>query len=1496
MFYFFHQVENAISCVDLTFTELKRSLISPFNPMCIQGCAWIRNQFYDHLRNAPRIRRSVDEEASVADSNDAASPSKSGGPSDFLMERGEVLLENECDYNSARVLFQQCYNYLADTVGFTHNATLHALYRLADATKELGNYADAEMLYSQAVDTYSENIGDKVAMSYAMTGWGDCYLVQGNYEAARLKFSEAINIQKSQMQLGVEGVDTTMTEFGLAKVAMAECKWAEAARLLDRLLNKVKADLGPQHIKTALVALQIAKCRRGMGKHEEIKPALDQCFVIMRAIRQEDHLHFAYALFEQAEYYCLMGEYKEAKPRYDKSLEIFIEFLTEGHPTVYTCRTRMAQYEVEQGRIPSALEEHENILKCIEDHMGSDCPYVGEGHIYTGDCLVLMGQFVEAQAHFEVAESILRKTYGKDHPMYARLVFSKAECARLHGHLEKARTLHAECMKIRRDAYGKEHPDYVSSLQGKADLDSNCDSNMEEVTVLLKRIIKLKKRYYGEEHTSMAHTLNTYGMVLKMQGKLEDALEKFHEADKIQAAIGDPQHYTLAVLKNNIALVNAALIGGEDNIIEPQTSVETNVTPPPGGVHEPRAPTEAYEGVVDQTPVFNNSKFRHAIAEMNSAVSFLRQTFPSTDNYEHPLIANIRGNIGIIEKLEDEGKRDFILRLSTKQRALFRDAEEKRLSEEFSNMSADFSDAPAGFVRLRAALLYLAEHDYGPLHPWIIKFEAQLKLETTDIPGDAEPQNAAQLKANRKLMEAREKMRLKQYDAAKRYYEETLAKLPDAEFRPEDTIAYAMAGECLSGLADIARIHCRLAESRDFYLRSLNILRKESDNESLQFADALLGYSDLLLIEGEFEESMVNIDTVVKIKKRHLGERHDGVVDTIFRRVLLKLSSGDYNDGFELCEYVLKARLGMKAHHEDMDFVTKIADTYNTMAQYHIVMADYAKAEECLSESLKTCRGIVGDKDDMAIADCYHLKGELRMAQYKFKEALRNFGHGLAMKLRIYSKSRASSTTPEGGSVVSDLPEEDMPPPSPEQFPYLTVALSLFSQAEALRQDGKFQLAAELYLKAAKMYGVIFDGADNPAIANVMFGQAENYRMFAKYENAEKMYDNVKKMRLRICKSSHPDLADALDGIGDLRTDQCRFEEAMKCYKESLAIRLKVFGKEHPKIAASYMRMANVERIYGRSVEAEKTYLKALSILKPLFGEAHAATCPCFFGMAENYRALERYNDAEVLYTLIVSVIAIAYGEGHYMVGQYVVGQSQNLAILGSYSESKVYAQRALQVFNKCFGSDHPSTLTALLNISRALLLGGRYEKAFSYLERCRDFNSQLFDPKAGPHLAVGDSYMECGNCLLGLGRYAEAKEQFQFALDVRRSLLSSEHPQTLMALSGMAEAEKALGHLPEAEQWQDEAVTQSQTISGNKMSLFGSLAMYRLAEVIRHRGKLQQAKQLHERALRVRQTIVGGKHYLVAESLLALGVVTMELSAFEEANGAFIEYACPLV
>jgi tetratricopeptide (TPR) repeat protein len=1560
--------------IDGMVIDMKRSNQNPFNTLQLYTCPLIRGLFYEHYNEVNRRSLAPISKAESKVAKSAAISGEGEGPAAFLIERGNILFNDECDYNSARVLFQQCYNYLCTAVGPTANLTLLTLYRLADSTRELGSYAEANLLYDQAVGLYLANAGDKVGLAHAYYGWGESIFALGDLTKAKQYFTESLNILRNQLQLGTHGIQTYLPEMGLIKLLITECKWSESIRQLERLINKVKADLGPSSLLLAQISLLLARSKRGKGLYSEVKLPLDQAFVILRQCVAEDHLYFSHALYELSEYHRLMGDMKLAKEKYDLTLGIYESYYTAEHDMVYKCRTNIALYEYDIGHINTSLNQHTEILKGRERIYGLYHPLIGESHLFIGDCLRTLGHYPLASEHYETAENLIKNIFTSDHPLFAAIRYAQAELARMHGFMERSRMLHSEAMKIRRELYGKEHPEYIQSMQGKADLDASCDSNMEEIITLLRRILKAKKKIYTEDHPTVAETLNTYGLVLKQQGKFHEALEKFQEALRLRLDLGDPNHYAIGEIRNNIALVHASLSaeGGGAGEDEEQQHEDERVESGPSGIrythdgkpiYDPKPPVEHYEGVTDITPVFNNTKYRKAIEEMHGAIDHILLSFPGTAQYQHPTVANIKGNIGLIERLEDEGKRDFILRLTAKQRALFREAEEKRLTEEFATMSADFSDAVAGSVRLLEAIEYLHTQGYDSYHPWLRKFESLVTKNLKEIPSDAEPQNAQQLKANRKLLEARDRMKRRLYLEAKKYYEETLQRLPEAEDRPEDLLSYAMTGECLNGLADIARIHCKLSEAKDFYHRSLSILKKVNGQETIQYADALLGYSDLLSLEGEYHQSDLNIDEVIVIKKRLLGERHESIVECLFKRCVVFLKYGRYAEGYDLCEYVLAARLQFPQTHQDFDLTIQIAETYNLMAQYFLVKGDYEKSEQSIQMTFKTCRksvvlDTIQEEDHLVLAESYHLKGLCRLKQNKFKDALRNFGHSLSMKMRLLGEIR-QGRIPQSAAGGDDQGTQQTSAMDPMEYCHVSIAVSLYGQAEALRRDGSYQIAADLYLKSIRLYSAIFHGEDNPAVANVMFGQAENYRLFGKFESSEKIYQTVLAMRQRIYGSGdgaeasgggkggeegedpvgveeerHPDIADSYIGLGFLRYDQCRYQESLRYFERALSIQRAVYQKmdstpplapsstahfnssrpdtplsgnptaaaaeysENIEIGKCYLHLGMVHLEMGNYDQAEAYFGTSLAIHKGYFPENHPVLCAVLFQQARLLQIRQRYHDANVLFTLVISIASMAYGEGHPEVGVYVIGQSFNQLFLGNYVEGKISAQRGLQIFNKVYGSDHPNTIRALLCIAKSLYQSGKYNKSLPYFQRTLDFMLRTFPTESGPHLLVSECYYELGNCLATLGRYAEARVQYQHALEIRKTILFHEHQQTLIVWSAYGEVEMLLGNLLEAEQIQSQIFQQlqlqhsqlppTQGSASPVMSLFQGVVMSRLGNVIEKKGKVRQAKQLYERSLYIQQKLLGHEHPSIAETYCHLGRVLIALGKYEAAKGFY--------
>ena len=1465
---------------------------------------WIRDKFFEDF-NAVKLRQSKE---SGEDVNPAGGGSNKlairnimttgeGGPAEFLQQRGEELLFEECDFDSAKVLFQQCYDYLCKALSPHHNETLAASCRLADTMRELGDYDGAAELYQQCVKEYVENAGSKVGLAIATAGWAEAALALGNFTLAKQKFADALANLKNVQQLGiVDHVDTFQAEIGLIKVLEEDCKYVEAVRLLDRMLKKVKGEYGPHHKYFAEVALMHARCKRGKGTFSDVKLSFDQTFIARRQLYAEDHLYFGYAVFESAEYDYCMGRFEDAMAKYTNVLDICLNYIGEEHPFTLKVRTCIVEVKFALGFVQDSLQEHEELLRLNIQILGSSHRSVGDALYFKGRVLSALGKHTQAEESFTEANGIYVTAYGESHSKIASLKFALADNCKMQGNFDRSKELHNSVLKLRRDIYGKDHPLTVASqiaTQLFVIFDESDLATLDEKVQKLEKLQKSQKAFYGDDHPTFLATLVDLGDLYAMYNRHPEAISKYEEAIKLCEVLYGGNHYSIPELNAKIIMIRVLNVETEREARakakrEAQEATEREVLKDASTGEASAASEKLPDEAVDMTPVYDNEEYQKYISLLNEAIESISKTFPITSDYVHPSIINFRGNIGIVEKIEEDGRREFLMRLTRKEKALYKEAAERKLSEQFANNTADFSDSSPGSERLQASLSFLKSHSYGKNHPWIKKFTAVLESINTEKVEGTEPGNVSVLKATKKLQEAHDNLVRGEHDVARDLYKETLERLPECASRPEDPAIYAMAGECLCGLADIYRFQCMMKEAREHYIKSLRVLRKIENNENNEkYVWALLGFSDLLFMEGHFEECESYIEEALTIKQKFHDSYSQDVIDIEYRKVFLDLKMGRYSEGLEACRTILDRRLRLVSEISDVELKMKIAHTYNAIAEFYILLAKYPDADHYVSVAIKTSREVIAeDKDHMTIAESYHLRGELRMAQGKNKEALRNFGHSLAMKMRLLivlkKKSEYDHLISDDGKIPKDIPID------PASFLHTTIAISLYGQAESLRRDGKVQLASELFAKSTQIVSELFGEEDNPITAAVWFAQAENFRLFGKYDMAEDLYTKSLEMKNRLYPAKHPDKATAMIGKGCLLADQCRLEEAFVYFEIALELCMQYYGDSHPLTAYALVHSADIDRKMGRYVEAEAQYHKAIAILKPLFGETHALICPALHGLAENCHAQEKFKDADVLFSLITSVVALEYGEGHPDVATFSVGHSRTLIVQGRFSEAKVASQRALNIFNKVFGAEHASTITALLSVARSLQCAGRYEKALPYFQRALVYIKKIFKPGLRPHLIASECHMDNAECLRCLGRYKEAIDHFESAIEIRRAILGSNHVLTVYALSGKAESVRLLGDLRKAEEWHNQTLEIAKQLSGGTVTLLSSLAMARLADTIVHLGMYDQAKSFYERVLQTRLKILGGRHPLIADTFCSLGHVCLKRDEYSEARVYF--------
>ena len=179
------------------------------------------------------------------------------------------------------------------------------------------------------------------------------------------------------------------------------------------------------------------------------------------------------------------------------------------------------------------------------------------------------------------------------------------------------------------------------------------------------------------------------------------------------------------------------------------------------------------------------------------------------------------------------------------------------------------------------------------------------------------------------------------------------------------------------------------------------------------------------------------------------------------------------------------------------------------------------------------------------------------------------------------------------------------------------------------------QLGRELY------------GNDHPVTLNLMNNYASVLNELDRPQDAEPLYREAHKVRVKALGEKHPDSLHSLNSLGTIAVALGKVDEAEQLFARTLELRREVLGNDHPETIVSLNNYAVFINAQGRSEEAEPLYAEALALNRKALGDAHPNTITSLNNYAYVLDNLRKFSDAEKLYEEAVKLSRAALGEGH---------------------------------------------------------------------------------------------------------------------------------------------------------------------------------------------------------------------------------------------------------
>jgi tetratricopeptide (TPR) repeat protein len=173
------------------------------------------------------------------------------------------------------------------------------------------------------------------------------------------------------------------------------------------------------------------------------------------------------------------------------------------------------------------------------------------GADFTGAALKLLNEHV-----FEGTHAAINEQFADQPLVRAQLLQSLATTLLELGLLEEVTDPQETALRLRRGHLGDEHPDTLGSINNMGLLLKN-QGKYEEALSYYTEALEGLRRVVGDEHPSTLSSINNMGILLKNQGKYEEALPYYTEAlETRRRVLGDEHPSTLRSINNMGVVLN----------------------------------------------------------------------------------------------------------------------------------------------------------------------------------------------------------------------------------------------------------------------------------------------------------------------------------------------------------------------------------------------------------------------------------------------------------------------------------------------------------------------------------------------------------------------------------------------------------------------------------------------------------------------------------------------------------------------------------------------------------------------------------------------------------------------------------------------------------------------------------------------------------------------------------------------------------------------------
>ncbi len=418
-----------------------------------------------------------------------------------------------------------------------------------------------------------------------------------------------------------------------------------------------------------------------------------------------------------------------------------------------------------------------------------------------------------------------------------------------------------------------------------------------------------------------------------------------------------------------------------------------------------------------------------------------------------------------------------------------------------------------------------------------------------------------------------------------------------------------------------------------------------------------------------------------------------------------------------------------------------------------------------------------------------------------------------------------------------------------------------------INQDalGKY-VEAEAALKRSLAIRLKNNGAASREVAFTRNALAQALSHGGKYAEARDLFTQVLEANKALEGPEGDSVAVAIGNLASAETNLGNFGKAQALYTQGLALHRKRHGEKSIQAAVSLNNIGFLGAQRGDYAGAEAAFRESLAIQRELFGNENAQVAITIGNLAsvvqnggKPARALPLFNEA-------IGVMTRAKGAEHPDTLRLEANLATAYSDLGRDVEAEPIAKRVLAMRKASLSPNHPDVVTAINNLAAVSERLGReqeaealYREAIAVARTGGGDPSQLATTISGLATNLGEQ-----------GRYAEALQLHQQALELRRKLFGDSHPDVAISLSNIGFVLGRQGDHGAANKSLAAAVAIGRKGVSGELGLATALNNY--ASSFDELKRYKEAEPIYREALAIRTKRLGPNHLQTASVVNNLG------------------------